>query len=472
MSAEDLSTVRLPDRDVPVRGVYDVVVAGGGLAGVSAAVAATEAGARTILVERNGFLGGVATAGMCSSVYNCLYTPQHELVVRGNSARFVDRLAEVTGFGSRWHDHRGHIIFDTEKGKLVLSDLLEESGADYLFDAPVTDVVMDGSTLRGVVIDSKSGKEALMAEVVVDATGDADIAHMAGVPLIKGSFISSYCFRLGNVDVDTFVATFADNPGQYPDHMDVDWTFADAHRQYRETGTFLFPHGGAMQLDIVKRAIASGKYPTRVGVHDTVDACQMHAIRDLGVVHFVTGFVKIAELDIAEISRAITDGKRMAYDVAAFFRKRMPGFGNCCVIATADDLGIRASRWIDGDLAFTREMKENGACFDDSIGKGIVERHVRKHSGDRAWAAQVLSEDTYDIPYRCLLPRTVDGLLMGSGRSVSQENPMLLRVMAMTMVVGQGAGAAAAVSARTGSSPQAMGVALVQEELRRQGVNL
>lgn len=112
-------------RSIPIRKDVDVLVVGGGLAGVSAAVAAARTGAKTLLIERNGFPGGVATAGMCCSVFNCFYTPSHELIVKGNALEFVDELARAEGPGSGWHNHKGHIIFDIERGKLTLIELLE-----------------------------------------------------------------------------------------------------------------------------------------------------------------------------------------------------------------------------------------------------------------------------------------------------------------------------------------------------------
>ncbi|MDH7571783.1 MAG: FAD-dependent oxidoreductase, partial [Armatimonadota bacterium] len=205
-------------RATPVRDEVDVLVAGGGLGGVSAAVAAARAGARTLLVERNGFVGGVATAGMCCSVHNCFYTPSHELVVRGNALEFVDALARAEGPRSAWHHHKGHIIYDVERGKLVLLELLENAGVAFLCDALVVGVVMEGRVLRGVVVESKSGREAILSKVVVDATGDADVAALAGAPVrVTGAewrAPHSYCFRVGNVDVDRFVGYFA----AHPDH--------------------------------------------------------------------------------------------------------------------------------------------------------------------------------------------------------------------------------------------------------------
>ena len=142
------------------------------------------------------------------------------------------------------------------------------------------------------------------------------------------------------------------------------------------------------------------------------------------------------------------------------------------MIATADDLGIRTSRWLDGDFVFTRPMKENATTFPDAIGRGVVERDFRKHKGQGAWNVQTFTTDTFDIPYRILVPRQVDGLLMGAGRSVATDTGWWLRNMCMTMVVGQGAGAAAAIAAQSGVTPRAVSVAAVQAELKKQGVEL
>jgi len=268
------------------------------------------------------------------------------------------------------------------------------------------------------------------------------------------------------------VQYFVDHPDQYPAYMDVDWSFEEAYQQYQETGTFLFPHGGGMQLEVIKQGIASGEYKTTLGVHHTLDAFQMHAIRDLGVVHMITGFVEIHDLDVARISRAMADGKKVAFYATDFFRKHVPGFEGACVIGTADDLGMRITRWIDGEFVFTEEMKTKPTRFADTIGRGVVQHDVVKSKAPGAWGAQTFTDETFDIPYRCLLPRQVEGLLMGAGRSISASNPSLLRVMALTMVVGQGAGVAAAISAREGCPPRDVSITSVQEELTRQGVDL
>ena len=463
-----------PSRDVPVRGRYDVIVAGGGLGGVAAAAAAARAGAKTLLIERNGFLGGVATAGMCCSIFNCYYTggEDRRLGTSGIAVEVADALAAAEGYGRKWHRHKGHVIYDVESGKLVLLDLLAGAGVEVLVNALIAGVVMDGQTLRGVIIESKSGREAVLAKVVVDATGDADVAALAVAPVrvARKPGMHSFCFRLGNVDVDAFVDYFRRNPEQFPEYMDVDWSLAEALRQYDDCGTFLFPHGGGMQLDVLKRAKAGGDLPAHVGVHQAIDACQMHAIRRLGVVHVITGQVFFDGLDIGRISRSIHDGRRMAFVMSNVYRKHVPGFADAFVIGTAENLGVRVSRYLAAEFVFTAEMMQAGVRQADAVGRAVGWDAVVKHPGPDAWGVQVCRGDSFDLPYRCLIPRRVDGLLMGAGRSVSADNPYLLRAMAHTMVVGQGAGAAAAVSAGTGAVPRRVDVAAVQAELRKQTV--
>ncbi len=470
-----MSVIRESAREIPVRGAYDVVVCGGGLGGTAAAIAAARSGARTLLIERNSFLGGVATAGMCCSIFNCYYTggETRRLGTTGIAVEVADALAEAMGYGRKWHAHKGHIIYDIERGKLILQELVEKAGAELLLQTWTAGAIVADGAVRGVIVQSKSGREAICAKVVVDATGDADIAAFAGVPLRKQERgVHTLCFRLGNVDVDAFVDLFRRTPGQFPEFMDVDWTLAEALAQYDDCGTFLFPHGGGMQMDALKRAKASGELPASIGIQDTTDACQMHALRQTGVAHVITGFTHFDGLDAGQISRSVADGRRMAFTVSEVYRKHIPGFANAFIAGTAANLGVRTSRCLDGDFIFTAAMLKAGVRHPDAVGTLVGWTNTVKHPGVNAWGAQVCHGDAADLPYRCLLPKRLDGLLMGAGRSISTDNPSLLRVMAHTMVVGQAAGTAAAVAAVAGVAPRAVNVVDVQRELKRQGVAL
>jgi hypothetical protein len=469
-----MQTVLEPAREIAVRGEYDVIVCGGGLGGVAAAIAAARSGAKTLLIERNTILGGVATSGMCCSIFNCYYTGEsRKLGTTGIALEVADALAASAGYGDKWRRHKGHVIYDIEQACLVLQNLVENAGAELLLQAWTVGAVVDDGAVRGVVVESKSGREAIRARVVVDATGDADVAALAGAPVHIGQTSQhSLCFRLGNVDVDAFVGSFRQSPKEYPNYMDVDWTLTEALAQYEDCGTFLFPHGGGMQMEAFQRAKASGDLPAGIGIQDTTDACQMHALRQTGIVHVVTGFTHFDGLDAERITRSIADGRRMAFVVTDVYRRFIPGFANAFVAGTAANLGVRTSRYLDSDFVFTADMLKPGVRHPDGVGTLIGWDNKVKHTGQGAWGVQVCHDDSCDLPYRCLLPKNLDGLVMGAGRSIGTDNPWLLRVMAHTMVVGQAAGTAGAVAVQTGTTPQTVDVKTVRDELKNQGVEI
>ena len=168
--------VQDPSRRVTVVKEVDVVVAGGGLAGVCAAAAAARAGARTLLVERNVFAGGNATAGLERSVCNYFHDTKHELVVGGCPLEFIERLVALGAASKNWSGNRGHIVFDVELGKLALDQMLEDAEVDVLYDTLAADAIVEGDRLRGIIVQNRSGRQAILAGCVVDATGDADVA--------------------------------------------------------------------------------------------------------------------------------------------------------------------------------------------------------------------------------------------------------------------------------------------------------
>lgn len=459
-------------RQVPVLGHWDVIVAGGGLGGVAAGIAAARSGAKTLLIERNTYVGGVATASMVCSIFNCFYTSQRKLGSRGVPVEIADRLATASGYGTKWHDHKGHIIFDLEKGKLALQELLEKAGANLLLGVTVSDAIVEESVLKGLIIESKSGRQALMATTIVDSTGDADVANLSGAPVHtpqskNAHQLQSLCFRLGNVDVDQFIEYFRKHPEEYPARMDVDWELDEALKQYDECGTFLFPHGGGIQMRAFQQAAADHALPEHIGMHSTTNACQMHGLRQTSMVHVITGYAKIDGLDSTLISQAINDGRRMAYVLQDVYRRYIPGFQNAIIAGVADNLGVRSSRWVDGDFTLTQDMTRPGVRHEDSVGELVPYVHKIKHPGKQAWNVHEMGDDTFDLPYRCLLPRKIQGLIMGAGRSISASDPYQLRVMVHTMTVGQGAGVAAAVSSLNHTTPQNTPIRDIQSALSK-----
>lgn len=462
-------TIQEAARNIPVRAEYDVIVAGAGLGGIAAAIAAARSGAQVLLVERNGFLGGVATAGMCCSIFNCFFTSDGRLGPTGIPDELTTALADAMGYGEAWKKHKGHIIYDIELGKRVLQRQVDQAGVHTLLDTGVAATIVEGNRVRGIIIESKSGREALFAKVVIDATGDADVVAGAGEKYIRKAEtppIQSLCFRLGNVDTDAFIDYFRYSPDEYPSYMDVDWTTAEAIAQYDECGTFLFPHGGGMQMAAFQRAKTNGDLPARVGIHDTTDACQMHVMKQTGMVHVVTGFVHFDGLDIDMITRAITDGREMAFTVADVYRKYIPGFERSFVAGTAANLGVRFSRRIVPDYLLTVKHAHEAGISPLSVGRCIRYVNEIKHPGTGAWCAQIMSDRMFQIPLGCLLPEGLEGIVMGAGRSAGTDQYWLLRTMVGTMAVGQGAGAAAALAVAKGCSLRELDADSLRSALR------
>ena len=175
-----------------------------------------------------------------------------------------------------------------------------------------------------------------------------------------------------------------------------------------------------------------------------------------------TGFYHMYEPNGEEISYHLRQGRKMAHHVAGFMKGNFPGCKDSFVVSTAIYPGIRRTRWLKADFTLTREIYDTAPSFSDAVGQGVV---IKKNP-------LYVTDKTFDIPLRCLIPQHVEGLIIGSGRSASCVPAELLRTMPVTMIVGQGAGIVAAVSVREGTTPRNVSIEAVQKELKRQGANL
>ena len=445
-----------------------VVVVGAGLGGIAAAIASARSGADTLLIERNGYPGGVATAGHCCSLFNCFFMADGTQAVGGIPFEIACELANKAGGGEKWMRHRGHMIFDVEKAKTVLTDMLLREGVRVRYFSPLSDVIVEDGRVKGILVTGRNGLEYIEADTFVDASGDSDLAFAAGCPhrLIEGK--ASFLFRLGNVDMDRVVNYFRENPEQYIPEVDIDWDVWGAIRQYEETGTFLFPHGGGKAMEVFQNAIASGEFQSEMGTTTDLDALQMHGIRETGTIHIITGFTLVKELDAKILTERTQEGRHMAFYVAEFMKKHIPGMENAYVASTADDLGVRFSRAITNPNRFTREMQFSTAPLADAVGKCLIVHAERRHPG-QAWGVQSPGMDCFEIPMGALIPEKVSNIVMGAGRSISAQGFGLIRVMVNTMVVGQGAGTVAAVAAKTGGSVHGVDYPTVRQQLEKLG---
>lgn len=221
-------------------------------------------------------------------------------------------------------------------------------------------------------------------------------------------------------------------------------------------------HFAAKKMRLVQDPIERGEYSDTWRGFFHMDAFQIHGIRDTGTLVVNTGFFDLAEPTGEAMSHWMREGRKLAHHVAAFMHSHVPGCENSFVLATADAPGLRRTRWLDSDFTLTREIYDQAPRFSDAVGRGVLVTAGVLHR----------TEKTFEIPLRCLLPRGVAGLIVGSGRGASSTPAELLRVMPVTMAVGQGAGVAAAVASGTSCPVADVDIKRVHDALRRQGVEL
>lgn len=424
-------TIHEPARSVPVLDDVDVLVVGGGTSGCAAAVGAARRGLRTALLDRYGFLGGTATAAMVGclcGVYTC--SPNTVTVVRGYLAEITDRL-EARGSGYKLR-HRYQL--DHEILKLVLDRWLIEAGVELHFQVQMVDALVEDGAVRGVVVESKAGRGAIRARIVIDSSGDADVVARAGGAFEKAPRerlqAPSLVFTMAGVDIERAVRT--------PE--------AEVSRLLRavtESGEFGFTR------------FSGGFSP----------------VPPEGKVHMnITRIGNVDATDPADLDRAYLEGRRQVDEYARFAVKYLPGFEHAYIDQIAPQLGIRETRRIVGEHQLTVDDVLGARSFPDAICRGAwpVEIHP---SNDVGTTRIHLDGDTYyQIPYRCLVPKDLDGILV-TGRCISttHEAQASTRVMGTGIASGQAAGTAAALALLGGRSPRTVDVGALQAELEREG---
>ena len=438
---DGVKTVAEPARTIPVLTECDVAVFGGGPAGVCAAAAAARGGKRVVLVERYGFLGGMATAANVNLLHSLYGTDGKTKIIGGLPEEIIRRLQRLGAARNHSTDGRtGPWTICSETAKFVLDDLMIGSGVKLLLHTTFVDVLRDGRRIKAAVIEGKSGREAVVADVYIDCTGDADLIRRAGLETQSGSADGrhqppSLCFRLAGIKPDAAKENaIQDELAKTP--MDYNG---------RRYSNFLWSTAGIWDSG---EMMLSGVRVPHINAADTLDLTQ-------------------AEIEGRYQLRWLMD--RI---------KTMPGWENVHLVDIATQIGVRETHRIIADHQLTREEVLEGVSFEDSIAQGAYPIDIHSPDGlgirferlDGGWKrinddgsveqgrwdgqpADAPPRDTlcYQVPYRCLIPRDLDNVLV-AGRccGADHESTGAIRVMINCMQLGQAAGTATAMAARDG----------------------
>jgi hypothetical protein len=446
----ELRQIEEPSRKTPVMAETDVLVIGGGPGGLSAALAAAREGVETMLVERYGCFGGVITQAMIGTI--AWYRTKAETVDAGGIGVEFEQRAAAMGASRRLFFHE---ILDTEVFKHIADRMVQEAGVVPLLHCPAASVIMEGGTIRGVITESKSGRQAILAKRVIDATGDADIAFRASVPYRQDPKerleAATVNFGCSGVDIQRFMEYTLRNPRSV-----ADWGDASGEKEKDEFSTHL--------VEPFKKAKEAGEIPEYARIESYwgsfTDAGE---IPTLNAIHLPD----IDPTDVWNLTKAEMEGRQQVMWAVAALKKYTPGFEKARLRTIGASLGVRESRKIIGEYNLTADDVLNQARFEDSI--GIFPEFL---DGNRI-AIMPSTGRYFHVPYGIILPQKVENLLV-AGRCVAGDkvSHAATRQMMCCTVTGQGAGVAAAVSVKEDVTPRNVDVSKVQQALKRQGVRI
>lgn len=442
-------------KDLPVIAEPEVLVVGGGCAGLAAAVCAARRGHRTLLVDRAYCLGGTATNGMVGPFMTCSDPEGKQEIIKGFFREFVERMIAAGGAldpmsirngdeYSAWHIHGHQNItpFNIDTYKIVAEDLCRENSVELLYGTTVCDTVLspDEKTLAGIVCLAKEGLVFIRARMVIDCTGDADVAYLAGCPVMKGDE------ETGEMQAASLFFTIDG----------VNEAVLEERLKSRGIDAMGFK-------EEIAQAVAAGEYPVprrKLGAYKNCDGTwRINATRILGADGTCS----------QELTRIATEGRQQVRAIFKFLRKYVRGFENIRLLASASMPGVRETRRIKGEFILQEEDIANGKMFPDAV--AVCSNSRDNHRG--VVGTYITSTCNYSLPYRMLLPQGVENLL-AAGRCVSCSRPVLsaIRVMPPCFALGQAAGNAAALALDSGVAPRDIDTDVLRERLKAEDVVL
>lgn len=453
-----MKTINEASRELPVRKETDVLVVGGGPSGLIAAQAAAEDGLSVTLIESRSFVGGNMTIGL--PVLGFLGQKGNQ-IIKGLPQQFIDRLKKIDAASEHRPCplHMSLTLVEPEAVKTAGLELLVESNVDVLFYTFFAGVVKEGDELKGAIVESKAGREVILAKVVIDCSGDADVAYHAGVPCEYGNEHGgvqppTLMFCLGGVDTEKLRLSIAEEPRTYLTDF-IPAEYFGQNNQFIVVGLRSLIQQAAedgLTLPVERTILITGLRKGEVWVN----------------MSRVTG---VNGTDPESLTYGEIEGRKQVKDIQEYLIKYVPGFKDAYFLKTAPFLGIRETRRIVGQYVMNQEDVLGCAHFDDAI--AVASYPLDIHHPEGGGCTLTWCGDCYDIPYRSLVPQKIENLLV-AGRAISTTHEAMsaIRVMAPCMAMGEAAGRAAKMAVRQGVKPTEIDVQQLQAELLEKGAYL
>lgn len=444
----------------------EVLVVGSGAAGLNASISAARNGAETLLVERSGFLGGIsATLGWIG-----FHDQDYRQIVKGLPHEIITRLWKANAASRYELDIKCSSIIsvDTHYWKILAMEMVEEAGVNLMLHTLFVDTIREGDRITGIIVENKSGRQRIKADVIIDCSGDGDVAARGGVAWEKGRTADglvqapTLVFRLGGLDREAFIEGCKDPEINYREWISPYPDLWDKMMQRIDDMQVIITGGFAGLMEKARQA----------GDHD-VPQTRLVGVKTHQPDEFLVVSTRVLGLDptnVDSMTSAYTKLYQQVPQLIRFFQRWMPGGEYTRLLEIAPMMGVRESRRIMGDYLLTAEDIVSGREFSDVVALGGY--HIDIHRPSGTWVDST-NVQTYDIPYRCLIAKDVEGLLMaGKCLSATHEAVASTRVIPICMAQGQAVGTAAALAIKYKKSPRDIDIKELQNILIDQGAEL
>ncbi|MCL6459013.1 MAG: FAD-dependent oxidoreductase [Gorillibacterium sp.] len=435
-------------RKIPIIVEADVVVAGSGPAGIGAALACARNGARTVIIEREFALGGMMTTGLMSKI-------AISSTIKGIAVEIIEKLAQT---GMSLPKGAPEVPIDPEATKILLDELLLRENVQIMLGSVVAGATVESGEIKAVIVENKSGRQAITAKVFIDATGDGDLAVTAGASYELGRKEDGLCsaptlmFRIGNVDIEAMLSYIVEHPEELQgysfskprDPSELVEAIHSRPQAYANFGRF----NALINKVAAEREFNEWEWQV---LRQRNGFVILNMPQPNQVLVNSTRILQTSSVDAQQLSNSMVEGRKQAWFLFEFLKQNLSGFQDSYIMDTAAQMGVRESRRIVGDYMLTEDDVLNQARFDDVIVRNTGGVEVHSPTGNELQIVHLKTGEWYDIPYRSILVKDLNNLLV-AGRCFSATHIALsaARSIGFCMAQGQAAGTAAALAIKSG----------------------